>query len=98
MSASIPSWVVRGAKVVCISDRYHDNFVDDVPRPVCGNVYTIREALVRKGKPQVRLIEIDSGAASFHTNRFRPAVEPKSEAQDVALFKHHLDQRKPVDA
>ena len=96
--SGIPAWAVRGAKVVCISDRYHENFVDDVPRPVCGNVYTIREALVRKGKPQVRLIEIDSGAASFHTNRFRPAVEPKSEAEDLALFRQWLPKSQPVDA
>lgn len=96
--SGIPSWATRGAKVVCISESYHDNFVDDVPRPVEGRVYTIREALMRSGKPQVRLVEIDAGVASFHTERFRPVVPPKTEAEDLAHFRHHLDQRQPVDA
>lgn len=53
MSAAIPSWAVRGAKVVCV-DGFEDAmapYVIDPDRlmvyPQIGTVYTIREVRVR---------------------------------------------------
>ncbi len=102
MSASIPSWVRVGAKVQCVDVRpsYLNGATLDA-----NAVYTILSV----GGSYFTGIAVaidgpDSGwrfaqphGAWVHT-RFRPLVEPKSEAEDVALFKHHLSQPQPVDA
>jgi hypothetical protein len=64
---SIPSWAVKGAKVVCVDDahlsycvpgyRYSDDGLDGLSK---GEIYTIRDALVSPfdGAPSIRLVEI----------------------------------------
>lgn len=101
---SIPSWAVRGAKVVCV--RTIDTCAyPEVPYPTVGATYTV--ARVGHGDEDgdaiITVDEIDSRDGEgfdvgYSLACFRPAVEPKSEVEDVALFKHHLDQRQPVDA
>lgn len=106
--SGIPAWAVPGAKVVCVDDspptsdkaHFHQKWLQ------AGNIYVIRAAYVgADGEVGVCLGEIVSvfrpelgREQGFYLRRFRPAVEPKSEAEDVALFKHHLDQKLPVDA
>lgn len=39
-----------------------------------------------------------NGEPRFALSNFRPAVDRKTEAEDLALFRHHIDQRQRVDA
>lgn len=99
--SSIPSWAFKGAKVVCAD-------ASGQPQLQNGAIYTVAWAGLGDGMidlghglqaPSVHLEGVERMfGVPFALSRFRPAVEPKSEAEDVALFKHHLDQRKPVDA
>jgi hypothetical protein len=106
MSGAIPAWAVRGARVVFVDyagpDRVGPAGYEVLPIP--GPVYTIRDVTGEC----IRLEEIvneprwygDIGFAEcrFRIRAFRPAVPRVAEAEDVALFKHHLDQHQPVDA
>lgn len=76
------------------------------PKPDC--IYTVRgHVFGTDGVGRLLLEEIrnDRKACSvgvvewgFNAKYFRPLVEPKAEAEDVALFHQHLDQSHPVDA
>ena len=98
--SDLPSWAVRGARVVCVVDSpsYHP----DGWNTIKGEVYTIRRVDTR-GRGYVVLREFKNPNTSgpyWPLADFRPAVEPKAETEDedVALLRRHLDQSHPVDA
>lgn len=108
--SAIPAWAVRGAKVVCVDDAFVS--VSDGGLRV-GREYQIKRAYCRALRSPVaaatyvddhRMVQLvgvscpTSMDGGYALARFRPAVEPKSEVEDLALFRHHLDQRQPVDA
>lgn len=104
--SGIPSWAVRGAKVVAIeaSSKPKRNETN----VVVGFTYTIREVVVFEGYGAgLRVEEIVNPIVgstvgflerAFPIEMFRPLVPQKTEAEDLAHFRHHLDQRQPVDA
>ncbi len=79
---AIPAWAVPGARVVCINAKA-DYAWDAEIGEVCtlGAFYGFRADGVGRfhiiGKPRWLI---------WPVTNFRPAVEPKSEAHDVALF------------
>jgi hypothetical protein len=99
---SVPAWATRGAKVVCVRDFREARIVDDIGHrgmPELGKVYVIFKAEVDRiyHVPVVYLTEFPS-TQGFDLVGFRPAVEPKTEAEDVALFHDIARQKLPVDA
>lgn len=97
----IPAWAVRGAKVVCQPpDSGGWVGADQKGRPSIepqrGSVYTISE-VVLEFVPYLVLAECDPDDM-FRLICFRPAVEPKTEAEDVAMFRDLIDQRQPEKA
>lgn len=105
MSASLPSWARVGAKVVCVNASGSG---DGKTPLIEGRTYTIRSINdeLSTACAGIRLAEITNGRCplgwEWHYNitRFRPAVEPKSEAEDLAHFTHLLTAHHPqeVDA
>jgi|DEB19_MinimDraft_3_1074340.scaffolds.fasta_scaffold118202_1 hypothetical protein len=99
--SGIPSWAVRGAKVVCVLDFTTARTVNDLGYtaiPIVGQAYTVRRAYIcRYGVPVIALREFEVDQY-FDLRGFRPAVALKTESEDLAHFRHHLDQRQPVDA
>lgn len=101
---TIPSWAKPGAKVVCVDDIPDKGWHPDLGGLSVGSVYTIREiARHSSGALGVRLVEIvrrlapaDPWEQPFAFRRFRPLVSTKTEAEDVALFRHHLKQPEGV--
>lgn len=109
--SGVPAWAVRGAKVVCVDPNpwWYGPEARGANVPVKDAVYTIREivfgdaVLLEEIRNAPRLIEVDGGGLTigepcFAIARFRPVIAKKSEAEDLALFRHHIDQRLPVDA
>lgn len=100
----IPSWAVRGAKVVFTgkgTGRTAESMGYKVnTRPVVGSIYTIRDTIVGLYGLHVRLTELRVDGhwpdgrpftdAWGSIVGFRPLVT-KSAEQDIALFRHHLD-------
>lgn len=106
MSASVPSWAVPGAKVVCVDDDWSGRR----PRLKRNSIYTITEVryhVCTNGKyagnddPVLVLRELyndDSPSGGFNILRFRPLVT-RSQEQDVAQFRKLLiGAPKGVDA
>lgn len=107
--SGIPSWAVRGAKVVAVGTPNAGPRVPGANYPEIGGIYTIR-----KVKPAgyggcqrdlLMLREIDNShfkpepfEPGFPLEAFRPIAPLKTESEDLAHFRHHLDQRQPVDA
>lgn len=108
---SVPSWAVRGAKVVC-TRRVWLSAVSGETCPAFGQVLTIRETRPSNyvgGGLDLLFEEIINPPmhyadgfteAGWHHTRFRPLVPTKTEAQDVALFRDALKvtQRQPERA
>lgn len=94
-----PSWAKIGAKVVYFRDR-PDGMHPEVPSPVVGRVYTISRigmAFNGAGPAIISVEEINSmsplvGECGYDLADFRPAVEPKSEAEDMSLFRDLIRQ------
>lgn len=89
---SIPSWAVRGAKVVCINDHgYRTEWPGAYP--VKGGVYTIDGADLRH--PDAIFLEecgpVDGLTCSWSATRFRPLV---TEKDDLAT---HFEQYLKTD-
>lgn len=103
--STLPSWARVGAKVVCIDVAPRSWPTDTLN---LGAVYTVAGVGVSpSGKPclflretQSTLIWANGQRAGYYFDRFRPAVEPKSEAHDLAQFRKLLNARQPegVDA
>lgn len=98
--SGIPAWAVRGAKVVCIEGSGRNHFGGWAPKT--GGVYTVRSAFFAEGfGPFLRLAEYRTEhqwrgmERGWDAYRFRPVIEPKTEAEDLAHFKHHLTQKTP---
>jgi hypothetical protein len=95
MTDHIPSWAVPGARVVCVKNLRGNGYgTEQVPE--INKVYTVRELTSQDClrvkeivNPLCRYAEGDLEAA-FKIHCFRPAVEPKTEAEDFAKFAHHL--------
>jgi hypothetical protein len=97
--SGIPSWARRGAKVVCVDAEWGKDslqrYLGLAPTLIADAVYTVTRAEVDGGEATVWLREaandlpdgVDSG---FWLVRFRPLVEPKTEAEDREFFRHWL--------
>ena len=85
-----PTWAVPGAKVVCVNNSNWFDWDDHVycDGPAFKEVSTIeRTHLDDDGVLLLFLREYSERPEDCYDHRlFRPAVEPKSEAHDVALF------------
>lgn len=103
--SDVPSWCRLGAKVVCIDagglyrrDKLTGKDLGPIPPgypvPTADAIYTITSVLSYGVEPTVTLREVAEGfhgtRISWEVWRFRPLVPPKTEAEDVALFKQHL--------
>ncbi len=98
--SGIPSWARKGVKVVCVDAASAVTPGKQVPITV-GALYVIERVglynsslnPIVDGLPAVWLRGYPNTGdrlGAFLLRRFRPAVEPKTEAEDVALFKRHL--------
>jgi len=92
---SIPSWAVRGAKVVCVYNHVEHPRPGEV-FPAKGQIYTIREVAPSEKFPDEAIAafaELENpllrkggkAEAMFRLKYFRPLV-PRSQEQDVAIF------------
>jgi len=84
------AWAKPGVKCVCVNDRASRFGTCSL---VKGNIYTITKVLSPDlhGSTGVIVAEAESKARGFHLHRFRPLVT-KTQDEDIALFRHHLDQ------
>ena len=88
MTEAIPAWAVPGAKVVSLNDDWCEYVTFQMCKgPKNLEMVTITGHAYFEGHLQFVLKEyptpLDGG---FKAAYFRPAVEPKSEAHDVAMF------------
>lgn len=88
---SVPSWAKPGVKCVCVNNDgwYRDGtpFESDVR---LNGVYTIVEVITdSRGHVGISLWGQPLGEY-YNVTQFRPLIT-KSQEQDVALFRHHLD-------
>lgn len=102
---SIPSWAVRGARVVCIDGNWAYPQDYRVAVPVKGETYTIRE-IEDEG---FRFVELPNRAYAFsdgfkeprfHYAFFRPFVSRTQEDDLATHFEQYLktDHRAPEKA
>lgn len=101
---SIPSWAVKGAKVVCVDAEPLDNHTwHPSEAPKAGAVYTVARAFIHNGDAIVHLAELARELVSrklwgpecgYAIERFRPLIL-RSQEQDMELFHPLLkvDQR-----
>lgn len=109
---SIPSWAIKGAKVVCIDDKPHGWTVGgaaadgDMDGLTIGVIYTIREFGLTMwfGMPTIRLEEIirilrgrDKEEAGYAITRFRPLVT-RTQEQDISAYFKPLLSPERIDA
>jgi hypothetical protein len=100
MSASLPSWARVGAKVVCVNDQRLESSEVHTGALVARSTYTIEGTYQhRDGRLGLFLSELRirhlNRRVVYDIRRFRPAVEPKSEAEDLAQFRKLLTQNSP---
>lgn len=98
---SIPSWAVKGAKVVCVDDTAAVRWADG-EAPVLGAIYTIdRVRVLLSGTVVLDLVELrrhpisiahHSGQCGYGIRRFRPLVTRTAEQDVSEHFAHHLHQ------
>ena len=92
-----PAWVRVGAKVVCIDDKASSSLRPlhngDMGGLTKGRVYTISALDVGwRGTLTIHLAEcVRPNSCGFQLSRFRPAVPPKTEAEDLELFTPFLE-------
>ena len=102
--ASLPSWARKGVKVVCVDDGVSPGRVALAAIPPVGPVLSVvgtsedpygeyGNTLVIEGYPNLH----DGIDVGWRVARFRPAVEPKTEAEDVAMF-HDIARQKLPEA
>jgi hypothetical protein len=98
--SGIPAWAVRGAKVVWTGGRIRPG----VKRLTEGRVYTLRGTALCpiNGHIGCYLVGVYNDRHLFLPEelgylleQFRPLVTAKTEAEDLAHFKHHLTQKSP---
>jgi hypothetical protein len=95
--SGVPSWAVRGAKVVCV-DACPWVFGWSGDALVEGAIYTIRGIAPHDSLGRLGLYldeaRTKTDAFGFLIARFRPLVDDSDEAlaRDVALFTEHLRQ------
>jgi hypothetical protein len=88
---SIPSWAVKGAKIVCVDSQSIDGGSFYLTN---GKVYEV----VTTSAPFVRVIDDRGKLGGWHISHFRPLVT-RSQEQDIAEhFAGHLHQRVPEKA
>jgi len=94
MTSSIPSWARPGVRVVCINDQRITETEVEALVLVEGRIYTVAAAFIhrRTGLPALTLDETLLLDLCHWAGRFRPVVEPKSEAHDLAMFRDLLRQ------
>jgi hypothetical protein len=98
MSGAIPSWAVRGARVVCVADDWDCDSADaDLPDPVVGQTYVIdaaEEDLDTVGQVGLYLVGFPDDAFYCALN-FRPVATISTEVEDLAMFRKLLTQNSP---
>ena len=98
--SGLPSWAVRGRKVVCVSGGSPACFGasrNGGAFPVTNGIYTIEDAFItpRDRLAVIRLVEVPthSGATGgWLLDRFRPLVDDSDEAleRDAEFFRQFL--------
>lgn len=98
--SSIPSWAVRGARVVCIESFIYRNSVQREHAPVLpqkGTAYTIADVDICGSTGVVDLILVEIVTKPFRgeeiawdIDHFRPLVT-RTQEQDLAIFMPLLD-------
>lgn len=94
--SGIPSWAVRGAKAVCVADRWNLT-CDELHRlPMIGEVLTVEGCFEdeRGAGLWFEEIPVHQGLCSvphyWAVEAFRPLVT-RSQEQDMAIFRPILD-------
>lgn len=100
--SGVPSWAVRGQKVVCVQGT--SLATTGEVNITSGDVFTIRDILANDDGVGLYLVEVVNPLRltwagqierAYYIDRFRPLVTTKTVAEDLAHFRHHLDQRQP---
>lgn len=99
--SQIPSWAIKGAKVVCISDDWRLNDALPIRVPTVREVFTIEFVALDSDGVLLGLVEYPAEADGFwcfEVENFAPLVT-RSQEQDIAEhFAGHLHQRVPEKA
>lgn len=98
--SGIPSWAVRGAKVVCVDGSPRPSGARYVVLPKEGDTYTIGgvewfewSSTAGWGLHLIGLKRFVNGRhIPFKWDRFRPLVSTKTEAEDAAMFRDLIRQ------
>lgn len=110
LGGGIPSWAVKGARVVCVDDADFGGYGFEAT-PQAGGVYTIRQVVWCEvhASWQARLMEVANPALiypdgpemwepAFDLGRFRPVVELKSDNEIEAQIFRNRKQKQPHSA
>lgn len=96
---SIPAWASPGKKVVCVRVFSVNSFYTG-PRLEKGRIYTVTSTHPGYSEWELAVagIENPNGRGPWWAgSQFRPAIEPKTEAEDVAMF-HDIARQKLPEA
>jgi hypothetical protein len=99
--SGVPSWARKGMKVVCINDQRLESSEVHTGFLVAGSAYTIDGAYHHPSDGRIGLFLAEAPGkyqghpVAYDLRRFRPAVEPKTEAEDLAQFRKLLTQNTP---
>ncbi|WP_284388814.1 hypothetical protein [Devosia yakushimensis] len=96
------SWARPGAECVCIDDAWDMPAFYKVPHrlPMLNELLTVAAVQAKRGEVWLKFSEIPDDQSCdgqrsvdiwYISTSFRPIIKPTVE-QDIALFKHHLDQ------
>ena len=106
----LPSWVFRGAKVVCVDNSVSsksNSFKDPTEWPVVGQIYTIKDIFVQDVSWAIDLEEICRTEfamtywsarglrAGYGLYRFRPVKTVETDMEEH--FQKFLDTQIPAD-
>ena len=93
----IPSWAIRGQKVVCKRDGWERPGEGIVTGPIVGSVYEISEVVPDIDGVWLGFVEfMDDDPPLFPAESFSPVVAGMSEAEDVAMFRDLIRQPEHV--
>lgn len=86
---SLPAWVSRGAKCVCIIDEDWDNFLSipsEGPWPKADEIFTIADYFERMGKGWLILGEQTVAPDFYAVDGFRPLTDAEQAELDARMF------------
>jgi hypothetical protein len=100
--SGIPSWAVKGARVVCVEDLWAGRCTGWITPPCVGTIYTIEGVTAQSCNewrgPFVTLVEIDSEPYGFELSAFRPLItlEDDLEAHFRILLRQPVSDKEPA--